>query len=112
MLKETGFCHGIENYSRHLEFRKPGSPPFALLDYLESVIHWYGQVGYFDQALIQHLKKNLELYKQGQLIDKTKEFLWMSSGRLYNKAVEMSSGDILVITPSDFLHLFSSSVMD
>ena len=33
MLKETGFCHGIENYSRHLEFRKPGSAPYVLLDY-------------------------------------------------------------------------------
>jgi len=33
MLKETGYCHGIENYSRHLEFRKPGEPPFSLLDY-------------------------------------------------------------------------------
>jgi len=33
MLRETGFCHGIENYSRHLEFRKPGDPPFALIDY-------------------------------------------------------------------------------
>jgi len=33
MLKETGFCHGIENYSRHLEFRKPGEAPYTLLDY-------------------------------------------------------------------------------
>jgi len=33
MLKETGLCHGIENYSRHLEFRKPGQAPFVLLDY-------------------------------------------------------------------------------
>ncbi|XOB40172.1 MAG: excinuclease ABC subunit UvrB [Candidatus Nealsonbacteria bacterium] len=33
MLKETGFCHGIENYSRHLEFRKPGKPPFSLINY-------------------------------------------------------------------------------
>jgi excinuclease ABC subunit B len=33
MIKETGYCHGIENYSRHLEFRKPGEPPFALIDY-------------------------------------------------------------------------------
>ena len=33
MLKETGFCHGIENYSRHLEFRKPGDSPFVLLNY-------------------------------------------------------------------------------
>ncbi len=33
MLKEAGYCHGIENYSRHLEFRDPGAPPFCLLDY-------------------------------------------------------------------------------
>ncbi len=36
MLQETGYCHGIENYSRHLEFRKPGEPPFTLLDYYPS----------------------------------------------------------------------------
>ncbi|MEK7503458.1 MAG: excinuclease ABC subunit UvrB [Patescibacteria group bacterium] len=33
MLKETGYCYGIENYSSHLEFRKPDTPPFALLNY-------------------------------------------------------------------------------
>ena len=33
MLKETGFCYGIENYSRHLEFRKPGQAPYALINY-------------------------------------------------------------------------------
>ncbi len=34
MLKETGFCQGIENYSRHISGREAGSPPFTLLDYL------------------------------------------------------------------------------
>ena len=34
MLKETGFCQGIENYSRHISGRKPGSAPFTLLDYM------------------------------------------------------------------------------
>lgn len=33
MIKETGWCHGIENYSRHLEFRETGSPPFTSIDY-------------------------------------------------------------------------------
>ncbi len=33
MLKETGWCHGIENYSSHMEFRKPGQAPFSLVDY-------------------------------------------------------------------------------
>ena len=33
MLAELGYCHGIENYSRHLTGRKPGEPPPTLLDY-------------------------------------------------------------------------------
>ena len=33
MLKENGYCHGIENYSRHLEFRQPGQAPYTLMDY-------------------------------------------------------------------------------
>jgi excinuclease ABC subunit B len=34
MMKEIGYCHGIENYSRHLSGRAPGEPPPTLLDYL------------------------------------------------------------------------------
>jgi excinuclease ABC subunit B len=34
MLRELGFCHGIENYSRHLTGRRPGEPPPTLIDYL------------------------------------------------------------------------------
>ena len=34
MIKEVGYCHGIENYSRHLTGRSPGEPPPTLLDYL------------------------------------------------------------------------------
>ncbi|MEE8490825.1 MAG: excinuclease ABC subunit UvrB [Acidimicrobiia bacterium] len=33
MLREVGFCSGIENYSRHIDGREPGSPPYTLLDY-------------------------------------------------------------------------------
>ena len=33
MLKETGFCQGIENYSRHISGREPGSSPYTLFDY-------------------------------------------------------------------------------
>ena len=36
MLKETGFCQGIENYSRHISGRPAGSPPFTLFDYFPS----------------------------------------------------------------------------
>ncbi|HVD62017.1 MAG TPA: excinuclease ABC subunit UvrB, partial [Gemmatimonadaceae bacterium] len=34
MIKEVGYCHGIENYSRHFTGRLPGQPPPTLLDYL------------------------------------------------------------------------------
>ena len=33
MMRETGFCQGIENYSRHISGRAPSSPPFTLFDY-------------------------------------------------------------------------------
>ena len=33
MLKETGFCSGVENYSRHLALRGPGETPSCLIDF-------------------------------------------------------------------------------
>jgi excinuclease ABC subunit B len=33
MIREVGFCNGIENYSRHFDGRSPGEPPYTLLDY-------------------------------------------------------------------------------
>jgi excinuclease ABC subunit B len=33
MMREAGFCSGIENYSRHIEMRQPGQPPWTLIDY-------------------------------------------------------------------------------
>jgi len=36
MMRQTGYCHGIENYSMHLDFRKPGDPPYTLIDFFKS----------------------------------------------------------------------------
>jgi len=36
MMREIGYCNGVENYSRHLQRRAPGSPPWTLLDYFPS----------------------------------------------------------------------------
>ncbi len=36
MLREVGYCSGVENYSRHLDQRAPGTPPWTLIDYLPS----------------------------------------------------------------------------
>jgi len=38
MMQEIGFCQGIENYSRHISGRAPGSPPFTLIDYFPLLI--------------------------------------------------------------------------
>ncbi len=35
MMRETGFCSGIENYSRHLNFMAPGEPPLTLMDFFD-----------------------------------------------------------------------------
>ena len=40
MMREVGYCAGIENYSRHIDFRNPGEPPFTLIDYFN---HQYGK---------------------------------------------------------------------
>jgi excinuclease ABC subunit B len=40
MIKEMGFCRGIENYSRHLTGKPPGAPPPTLLDYLPKTRLW------------------------------------------------------------------------
>ncbi|MDZ4296618.1 MAG: excinuclease ABC subunit UvrB [Patescibacteria group bacterium] len=40
MLRETGYCHGIENYSRPLSFRRAGEPPATLIDYF---LHAFGR---------------------------------------------------------------------
>lgn len=40
MLEAAGYCRGIENYSRQVEFREPGSPPYTLIDYFR---HAYGK---------------------------------------------------------------------
>ena len=36
MLKEVGYCSGIENYSRHLDGRAPGTHPWTMIDFLPS----------------------------------------------------------------------------
>ena len=36
MMKEVGYCNGIENYSRYFDGRAPGQPPYSLLDFLPS----------------------------------------------------------------------------
>lgn len=36
MIQQVGYCHGIENYSRHIDFREPGEPPYTLIDFFKT----------------------------------------------------------------------------
>src|SRR3990170_1965736 len=47
MIRQMGFCSGIENYSRHLDGREPGQPPYTLLDYFPS-----GHLTFIDESHI------------------------------------------------------------
>jgi excinuclease ABC subunit B len=47
MLRETGYCHGIENYSRHLAGRKAGEPPYTLIDFFPD-----GMLTFIDESHI------------------------------------------------------------
>jgi excinuclease ABC subunit B len=47
MIRQMGFCSGIENYSRHLDGRKPGQPPYTLLDYFPK-----GYITFIDESHI------------------------------------------------------------
>jgi len=40
LIRETGWCHGIENYSRHLDQRLPDSAPYTLLDYFSRLFNY------------------------------------------------------------------------
>ncbi len=39
MMREVGFCTGIENYARHLTGRKPGEPPYTLIDFSQVIFY-------------------------------------------------------------------------
>jgi hypothetical protein len=82
------------------------------IEYLRNMVHNLDKVGIFEPGLRNHMRYRIEQYAAGELVDPTKEFLWMSSGRLYNMAVEMSSGNNLVITPGDFIYLFKLNQLD
>lgn len=46
MIETMGYCSGIENYSRHFDHRKPGEPPFTLVDYFSYAAREHGLPGF------------------------------------------------------------------
>jgi hypothetical protein len=82
------------------------------VNYLEKVIGYYENHDIFPEDFRDRLSDNLELYREDKLFNPKESFLWLSSGLLYNKAVSISSGDILVVTPADYIYLFGLSDLE
>jgi len=76
------------------------------IEYMSAALDYYHRRQFFNEEIRVGMRDALERYKKGELLNKSKAFLWQSSGILYNKAVEASSGDVILVTPGDFLYLF------
>lgn len=75
--------------------------------YLQWLMGLYEMRQRFTGDFRGYLLANLIKYMDGSLVDERKEFLWLSSGILYNRAVMAAKSDIVIVTPADFLYLFS-----
>ena len=80
--------------------------PEQTIQYFEAALDYYEKKNLLTPYIRNGFRKNLKRYKKDKLVDRTKGFLWQSSGILYNKAVKHSSGDIIIVTPGDFFYLF------
>lgn len=87
---------------KYVVYRKEDS-----IEYLQKLLQYYRAHSTFPTKLQEELENNLEKYIHGTFLNSIYEILWLTSGPLYNKAVSIASGDILVITPGDFIYLFS-----
>lgn len=81
------------------------------VDYLRKLIQYYRNTGKFKGLaasgdFVDQLETNLNAFEKKELFDHNSTFLWMSSGWLYNKAVSISTGDVVVVGPADFLPLY------
>lgn len=80
--------------------------------YLRACIHHYRKRKAFRPQFLDALEENVDLFEQDKLFDPRRSFLWLSSGILYNKAVGASSGDNIIVTPGDFVYLFSVETLN
>jgi hypothetical protein len=93
-------------HSKYPRFRTVKFTKDNCISWLEKVIAYYEQKRLFREDYIRLLKTNLDKYKNGSFFDETQRFLWISSSVMYNKAIQESKGDILLLTPCDFIYPF------
>lgn len=80
--------------------------------YISRLIDYYDALNIFSQDFRDKLCSNFEAYQENSLCDSTKSYLWLALGYLYNKAASISSGDILVFAPSDYVWALNIALLE
>jgi hypothetical protein len=83
-----------------------------IVEWLWKLDEHYENRNLFGSQFRKDMRKHIELFEKKELFDHNRAFLWASSGMLYNKAVSISSGDNIIITPGDFIYMFSLRDLD
>ena len=76
------------------------------VEYLEKLFQYYDRANIFSSSLRADLRRNVSKIKDKTLPGLDRQFVWLTTGVLYNKAVAMSRGDILIISAADFVYMF------
>lgn len=76
------------------------------VEYLEKLFQYYDRANVFSPSLRADLRHNVAKLKDRSFPGLDRRFVWLTSGVLYNKAVAMSGGEILIVSPADFVYLF------
>lgn len=79
------------------------------VDYLRKLMDYYDRYNIFKEQFRRDLRGNVEKFAAKQLFNHDKSFLWLTSGVLYDMVVRASTGDLLIVTPADFVYGFSLS---
>lgn len=97
---------------RYSNFKVIENTKDQTVTYLEKLLTYYEKNNFFEKDFRDNLSKNLDLYKINKLLDESCQSLWLSSGYLYNKAVSISNGNNLIITPCDYVYLYKLSTVN
>ena len=80
--------------------------PDDTVRYLENVINYYETNSIFTAEIRNGLRNNFQKYRDRGFFNGKGPVLWLTPGRLYNKAVGAARGDVIIVTAGDFLYLF------
>jgi len=114
MLKTKGYCQGIENYERHLNFKKPGEPPYTILDYLPPETIIFIDESHLTLPQIKAMargdrKRKETLVEHGWRLPSAIDHRPLTFEEFFNKNFQMI---FVSATPGDFERKISSQLVE